>query len=150
MVKVIFFVITILKCNRRYSQYMSYDITILSHSWTKRHMCNRHLYRLEWRDQAFEIDHSIFKHIIDLHEDSAKNMRCHSILFDPASQLCGGSLWVKIDFHVHATPVYCNCIWRHNCNSNGGSKCVKRDCTLLRQISKLIIIMIDWSADIPT
>lgn len=51
---------------------------------------------------------SIFQHIIELREDTATNMRRRSILFDQALQMCGGSPWVKIDCHIHVTPVFMN------------------------------------------
>lgn len=38
---------------------------------------------------------SIFKHVVELNEDTAINMCCQSNLLDQALQMCSGRMWVK-------------------------------------------------------
>lgn len=56
--------------------------------------------------------------MIELHEDTAFSMRRQAISLDQVLQMCGSSMWVKLNWHIYATQVkYCY---------KGGSERVKK------------------------
>lgn len=54
-----------------------------------------HAYRLDWRGQAFKIDH-YFQTYYWTFIDTASNIRCHYILMDKAMQKGSDKLWEQI------------------------------------------------------
>lgn len=64
----------------------------------------------------------MFKHVIEMYEDTATNMCCQSLLLDQASQMCGIS---KVNI-LRDTSLQMNRKFY-----NGGCKCVNYYCDML-------------------
>lgn len=67
-----------------------------------------------------------FKHtrIIELYEDTDKNILSQSILLDQVSQMCGIIFRVKINFHVCVMPVYYILLMENCSNGSTANVCI--------------------------